>query len=592
LRLVLSSATTLLPLLKDLLKQTQMTSFQARIFPSPLTTIEPFRDRPQVDRGVLRYLLRELRPLLMRASLLAFVGEFLLIASTIYSMRLLQEGNSPQDVALQTLLYLGSVLLGTYLGTRHACIFDAVDPLIRERIASLVATKLYRLDEVQPSLFGRSKLKNILDGDTPSLGRFFFSLFQALIPTLSALFFLVPAVYIIGGPPTLPALIIAPVPIFLSLWGAKLQHSIESRVKHLQDAFLGSIDQWIQNVRLVRGLGWNESLQGKVLEDARAVVREETKAAWIRSPLFMVSACWSLMGTSVYLASVYLHGVKIDIATSFGSMWLLTYLFSRLQFLPQFIAACPDAKVALQRLDEFLSLPEDQPAAGSDRKLTTIVIKRMKVQGDKGTILDIDELVLPLQQLIVITGSVASGKSTLLRILAGERQPDEGVFVGIFDDGSQVSLLTAEGRALLRASIAYQPQEFFTAKAKLSFNVSLRFESTLHDIEEALIKSEFMPDLETMGSTDIVIGEHGVNLSGGQKQRVVLARTLFTDRPLLILDDPFSALDASTQLLIANNLEREERGIILATHHPRLLKGGIRIALENGRVIQREAVCQ
>lgn len=562
------------------------------IFPSPLANLEPFHDTPELQRGVLGYLLRELRPYLLRATLLTFAGEFLLIVDTLCSMHLLREGNSSLDVILLTLLYLGTVLLGAFLGTRYSCLFDAIDPLIRERVASLIATKLYRLDEAQPLLFGRSKLKNILDGDTPSLSRFFFALFQALVPTLSALFILAPAVYLVGGSPTLPALLIAPVPIIFSTWGTKVQHSIESRLKHLRDTFVESIDRWVQNVRLVRSLGWNESLQGKVLEDAKAVVREETKAAWVGGPLFMISGCWALMGTSVYLASAYLYGVKIDIATSFGSMWLLTYLFSRLQLLPQFIAACPNAKIALQRLNEFLSLPEEECDAYPQGKLMTLVLKRVKVQGDQGTILDIDELVLPLQHLIVVTGTVASGKSTLLRILSGERQPDEGEFVGILDDGTQLSLLTSGGRALLQANIGYQPQEFFTAQAKLSFNVGLTVDTTLHDIEEALLKSEFGPDLEALGNSDIVVGEHGVNLSGGQKQRVVLARTLFADRSLLILDDPFSALDAATQRLIANNLECEERSIIVATHHPHLLRAGIRIALENGRVIGREEICQ
>lgn len=556
------------------------------LFTSPLASFEPFRDSPP-DKSSLRYLLKTFRRLLVVSSATAIAAELLLIFSTFCSMQIVKEGSTSASVVEATLLYLLTVWGIAYLATRNFCIMDAIDSLVRERVASLLSAKLYRIGST--SSLNISRLKNVMDGDIFALSRFFFSLFSGFVPTLSALLFLIPAIVWVGGLAAIPALVIAPFPIVLSIWAARYQHSLESAMKEVRDHFVASLDEWIQNVRLVRLLGWNDALQSRVLEVATRTVELEVKRDKVISPVFSVSLTWPLMGIAVYLVSAYFLGTTIDVAESFGSMWLIGHLFGRLQQLPFLIGCYPKAKVALQRIDEFMALPEEEKGS-HEGELVAFELKNIKVEGDTGTILDIPDLKIRLHLLTVITGSVASGKSTLLRLLSGNLLPTEGEVFGVTKTGMRIQLASPEGRSLIRSSIAYQPQESFVAQAKLSFNVSLEH-SSLAAIDRAMELTEFLPDLETFGNEDVLLGEHGVNLSGGQKQRVVLARAIHSNRPILILDDPFSALDASTQVSIARSLMLRDGGLIIATHHPHLLNGDITIHLDQGQVVV-EAECQ
>jgi ATP-binding cassette subfamily B multidrug efflux pump len=89
---------------------------------------------------------------------------------------------------------------------------------------------------------------------------------------------------------------------------------------------------------------------------------------------------------------------------------------------------------------------------------------------------------------------------------------------------------------------------------------------------------------------DTVVGERGVQLSGGQKQRVALARALAWQAPVLLLDDPISAVDARTEAAILDTISREaqSRTVILITHRVEAARRCTRIAvLDAGRIIER-----
>jgi ATP-binding cassette, subfamily B, multidrug efflux pump len=89
---------------------------------------------------------------------------------------------------------------------------------------------------------------------------------------------------------------------------------------------------------------------------------------------------------------------------------------------------------------------------------------------------------------------------------------------------------------------------------------------------------------------DTVVGERGVQLSGGQRQRIALARALLRDSPILVLDDPLSAVDAKTEAAILEAIEREKtrRTVILVTHRIAAARRCDSIVvLEHGRIVER-----
>jgi thiamine transport system ATP-binding protein len=163
-------------------------------------------------------------------------------------------------------------------------------------------------------------------------------------------------------------------------------------------------------------------------------------------------------------------------------------------------------------------------------------------------------------QVTAISGASGSGKSTLLDLLAGFLKPVTG---RIDLDGIDLVPLPPEKRP---ASLLLQSESLFehlSAERNIALGLPAGTQSdAMHTAIEAALKE---------------VGLNGIGhqiaatLSGGQKQRVALARTLLRNRPLLLLDEPFSALDDETRTIIRSLVEtltrRHNWHTILVSHH-------------------------
>src|SRR5205085_9647446 len=109
-------------------------------------------------------------------------------------------------------------------------------------------------------------------------------------------------------------------------------------------------------------------------------------------------------------------------------------------------------------------------------------------------------------------------------------------------------------------------------------------------IQAAAAEAEVLAEVEGLPEGfDAVVGERGVQLSGGQRQRVALARALSREPPVLVLDDPLSAVDAKTEAAILEAIDRqaEDRTLLLITHRVAAARRCDRImVLDEGRVIE------
>ncbi len=175
---------------------------------------------------------------------------------------------------------------------------------------------------------------------------------------------------------------------------------------------------------------------------------------------------------------------------------------------------------------------------------------------------------LPAASSLAIVGRTGSGKSVLAGLLARLLPTPQGT---VFLEGIDITQLRLSE---LRKAVGYAPQDPFLFSTTVARNIGFSLEHPDSEagqraIEAAAKEAAIVDEIERFQhGFDTVVGERGVQLSGGQKQRVALSRALLRDPAVLVLDDPLSAVDASTERKILEALERAARGrsLILVTH--------------------------
>lgn len=184
---------------------------------------------------------------------------------------------------------------------------------------------------------------------------------------------------------------------------------------------------------------------------------------------------------------------------------------------------------------------------------------------------------------IAIIGKTGSGKTTIAQLLLHMFEPNSGEIVV-----DEVPLNNYDLQSL-RSNISYVPQDAFlfsdSISSNIAFGMELKDESlVVKSAKEACIHEEIMQFPE---GYQTMVGERGVTLSGGQKQRVSIARALMRHPSLVIFDDCLSAVDASTERTILNNLNvylRNKTAIIITHRMLNLFDFDQIVVLENGSI--------
>ena len=185
---------------------------------------------------------------------------------------------------------------------------------------------------------------------------------------------------------------------------------------------------------------------------------------------------------------------------------------------------------------------------------------------------------------VAILGRVGSGKSTIQKLVMGLYQPQQGA---VRIDGVNVQQVDP---AELRRHVGYVSQDPVLFYGTLRQNISMGqphvHDATIAAAAELAGLTEFInahPD-----GFDMVIGERGESLSGGQRKAITIARALLNAPPILLLDEPTSNMDHSTEAAMKRTFEKIVAGktLILVTHHTALLDLVDRIiVIDQGRIL-------
>lgn len=185
---------------------------------------------------------------------------------------------------------------------------------------------------------------------------------------------------------------------------------------------------------------------------------------------------------------------------------------------------------------------------------------------------------------IAIVGPSGAGKSTLLNLIAGFVLPTQG---NIWLNGENHTRSAPYERPV---SMLFQENNLFphlTVQQNLALGLKTSLKLT------ALEQDQIERVADAVGLTSF-LSRLPNSLSGGQKQRVALARCLLRDKPILLLDEPFSALDPELRMDMLNLIDElchsKNLTLLLVTHQPSELTGKVdrMLRIENGRISQQE----
>jgi ATP-binding cassette subfamily B multidrug efflux pump len=187
-----------------------------------------------------------------------------------------------------------------------------------------------------------------------------------------------------------------------------------------------------------------------------------------------------------------------------------------------------------------------------------------------------------------ITGPVGSGKSALAM-----------VFTGLYPYSGEILI---DGRDLRSLSSAERSETFaYSGEEGFLFSDGIRQNITFLDEDESAEETQRLMDTIHIAALaddmalfpqglDTIVGERGVRLSGGQRQRVSLARALFSGNPVLLLDDPFSAIDIGTEQKIIERIRQsmQDTTFFIFSHRLASFAGAdLILVLDKGTVIEQ-----
>jgi len=224
----------------------------------------------------------------------------------------------------------------------------------------------------------------------------------------------------------------------------------------------------------------------------------------------------------------------------------------------------------LQTLSDDLNLPDRKRLEQKNIigvLSEQIVLRELCFNYEEGHDLTIDRVDLRIAkgEFIGIIGTTGAGKSTLVDLILGLLKPSSGT---VEIDGVDIHVDLAGWQK----NIGYVPQSIFLMDETISTNVAFGIAKNGIDdasVNQALRAAQLYDFVQTLPKgVDTVIGERGAQLSGGQRQRLGIARALYQNPMILVLDEATSSLDIQTERSVMNAIEglHGEKTIIVVTH--------------------------
>ncbi|MFQ6648891.1 hypothetical protein Gotur_021729 [Gossypium turneri] len=451
---------------------------------------------------------------------------------------------------------------------------------VRAALTVLIYKKSLSTKFVGPS---NGKVINLINVDAERIGDFCWYIHGVWLLPIQVFLALVILYWNLGAAPSVAAVFATILVMVSNTPLANRQERLHSKIMEAKDSRIKVTSETLKSMRVLKLHSWEPTFLNKLLQ------LRETERNWLKKYLYTCSAVAFLFWASPTLVSVITFGVCILLETPLTSGTVLSALatFRILQEpiynLPELISMIAQTKVSFDRIQEFLG-EEDQrkfiTSSGPKESGVAVEIKAGEYAWDSSsqslknpTIKITEKMKIMKGYKIAICGSVGSGKSSLLCSILGEIPRISGAVIKVY------------------GKKAYVPQRPWVQTGTIRENILFGKDMDDAFYERVLEACALNQDIEMWDNKDMsVVGERGMNLSGGQKQRIQLARAVYSDSDIYILDDPFSAVDAHTGTHLFKKCLKgllSEKTVIYATHQLEFLDAAdLVLVMKDGLVVQ------
>ncbi|KAI0500454.1 hypothetical protein KFK09_018666 [Dendrobium nobile] len=486
----------------------------------------------------------------------AFPHEGYVLASVFFVAKLLETVTTRQ-------WYLGVDILGMH---------------VRSALTALVYRKGLRLSSTARQSHTIGEIVNYMAVDVQRVGDYSWYLHDIWMLPLQIVLALA-ILYKNVGIASVATLVATIVSIAITIPLAKMQEEYQDNLMAAKDDRMRTTSECLRNMRILKLQAWEDRYRLK-LEEMRNV-----EFSWLRKALysqaFITFIFWGspIFVSVVTFATCILLGGQLTAGGVLSALATFRILQEPLRNFPDLVSMIAQTKVSVDRIAGFLQEEELQFDATivipSGLGSTAIEIRDGEFCWDPSSsqpTLSSIQLVVEKGKRVAVCGVVGSGKSSFLSCILGE-------------------IPKLSGEVKISGSAAYVSQSAWIQSGNIEENILFGSPMEKQRYKNVINACSLKRDLELFSHGDqTIIGDRGINLSGGQKQRVQLARALYQDADIYLLDDPFSAVDAHT----GSDLFKDyiltalaSKTVVFVTHQVEFLPAAdLILVLKEGRIIQ------
>jgi subfamily B ATP-binding cassette protein MsbA len=363
-------------------------------------------------------------------------------------------------------------------------------------------------------------------------------------------------------------------------------------VRKKEGEIVSVIQEVLSSIRLVKAFGREEYEQRRLEEESIENVEIALRARSLKARLTPIVSVIVAAGTGLVLW----FGARMALAGTLSAGSLIVFImylgkmYKPMQDLSKMTDAYSKAAVGYERIREIMDTKDeigDLPGARPISRLKgAIEFDRVTFGYEPGVpVLRNVSFKIEPGRLAAFIGPTGAGKTTIISLVPRFYDPISGI---VKIDGVDARRFT---RRSLREQISFVLQETILFQGTVWQNIAYgkpgASRAEIYRAAELANAHEFIEKMPNQ--YDTLVGERGVTLSGGQRQRIAIARAVIRNTPVLILDEPSSGLDAESEKLVFEALDRLMKGktsIVIAHRLSTIRSADVIFALKDGTIVE------